>query len=223
MAAATIIKATARFEELPPKQKPTIRITNNNGELPRTGSINSTGRDNPFRPESVIYKSADPIVDFYKFGPNQSRAQSPTESQLLLAGQAANKTNKRDELRERKSLWHRLCCCRCFTCCCRRKQAAATTRDDLVQDTQTSPKLTSAKSQQLKDEQTETQKLRRPTKALERNEPNSESNSMNRAAAAAAEQPDNEAAAAASSAPPNKCSDEPQSAKPNNKRSCVVS
>lgn len=95
---AIVIKATARFQEAdePSRQRPIIRIDGapptiyqDFDQLPNTirASIDS-GRDNPFRPDGKIYKSADPIVDYYKFGPNQSRTNTPTaaESQLLLNG-----------------------------------------------------------------------------------------------------------------------------------------
>lgn len=87
-----IIKTTARFQEAhePLKQKPIIQIDpaaplQQYENLARS-SIDS-GRDNPFRPDGKIYKSADPIVDYYKFGPHQSRAHSPTDSQLLVGKQ----------------------------------------------------------------------------------------------------------------------------------------
>lgn len=70
-------------------------------------SIDS-GRDNPFRPDGEIYKSADPIVDYYKFGPNQSRTQSPTDSQLLLnLYREDGKLSKKEKKKAKKELERR--------------------------------------------------------------------------------------------------------------------
>jgi len=72
-------------------------------------SIDS-GRDNPFKPDGEIYRSADPIVDYYKFGPNQSRTQTPDYSELLMTNgktSKASKTNVRtnkDDKKEAKRL-----------------------------------------------------------------------------------------------------------------------
>lgn len=88
-AGAGIIKTTARFQEAqePLRQKPIIQIDPDaplqQYENLARSSIDS-GRDNPFRPDGKIYKSADPIVDYYKYGPHQSRTQSPTDSKLLM-------------------------------------------------------------------------------------------------------------------------------------------
>lgn len=162
----SIIKTTARFQEVsdPLRQRPIIKIdspvsnttttstthlynNNNNPKLPNTirSSLDS-GRDNPFRPDGEIYKSADPIVDYYKHGANQSRTQSPTDSQLLLNGANGGDKNKTtnsdkqqkkqkkqkkkcnangeggadDEEEKKKSCWKRWFCCCC--CCCKKKK-----------------------------------------------------------------------------------------------------
>lgn len=147
-----VIKATATFQEAnePPRQRPIIQISPSNGQqqilssnLVRA-SIDS-GRDNPFRPDGEIYKSADPIVDYYRHGPNQSRGQSPTDSQLLLnqnskaskknskkakkADKKADRAKKNTEASQgagREACWRRwlccLCCCRSFKCCNKTKQ-----------------------------------------------------------------------------------------------------
>jgi len=124
-----IIKATARFHEAeePLRQKPIIQ---QDRVLPNTvrASIDS-GRDNPFKPDGKIYKLADPIVDYYKYGPNQSRAQSPTDSQLLLGfgqtGEANKSAENNDKNPKRKKRRkgnegdeERSCCRRWFCCCC---------------------------------------------------------------------------------------------------------
>lgn len=154
----TVIKTTARFQEAnePNRQKPIIRIDGAEPtiyrdfeDLPNTirASIDS-GRDNPFRPDGKIYKSADPIVDFYKFGPNQSRTNSPIDSKLLLnanqsstdqslswfrrkrkAGVATKKLNQNIKIDDstgelKRSCWRRFCCC-CFSFkCCNKGQSA---------------------------------------------------------------------------------------------------
>lgn len=148
----TVIKTTARFQEAnePNRQKPIIRIDGapptiyeDFNELPNTirASIDS-GRDNPFRPDGKIYKSADPIVDYYKFGPNQSRANSPTDSQLLLnvnqtsaqksswfrrkrkttsKKEAKNGIDEKTGEEKKKSCWRRICCCcSCSFRCCKK-------------------------------------------------------------------------------------------------------
>lgn len=88
-----VVKTTARFLEAhePIKQKPIIQIQHPSpaNSLPDTirgarASVDG-GRDNPFRPDGPIYRSADPIVDFYKQPSNQSRSHSPTDSQLLYS------------------------------------------------------------------------------------------------------------------------------------------
>lgn len=145
-----IIRATARFQEVsdPLKQKPIIQIdssatataTTTTQHLPNTiRSSMDSGRDNPFRPDGEIYRSADPIVDYYKHGPNQSRAQSPTDSQLLLNNKGNSrkdsdskkkkrkkKTAGEEEGKTKKSCWRRwLCCCCCcnFKCCGKGKES----------------------------------------------------------------------------------------------------
>lgn len=135
-----LIKTTAKYQEAaePVKQKPVIQIER---PLPNTikASLVDSGRDNPFRPDGEIYKSADPIVDYYKHGANQSRAQSPTDSQLLLGGGLANSTqsqsddsklNQKDKKRKRArrrpdgdqeaagSTKRRPCLSRWLCCCC---------------------------------------------------------------------------------------------------------
>ena len=134
-----IIRTTARFQEAaePVKQRPCIIQVEEAGEarahLPNTvrASMDSQGRDNPFRPDGKIYKSADPIVDYYKHGPNQSRAQSPADA-LLSSARAdekkldkdSNKKNRKTKVsnnREQEPCWRRWLCCRCC-CCCKRKQ-----------------------------------------------------------------------------------------------------
>lgn len=112
-----IIKTTARFQETqePLRQKPIIQIDPNaplqQYENLARASIDS-GRDNPFRPDGKIYKSADPIVDYYKHGPHQSRTQSPTDSKLLIGGDyndddeaeelVAGKKNKKNKNKKEK-------------------------------------------------------------------------------------------------------------------------
>lgn len=152
-----IIKTTARFQEAdePIKQKPILQVdplaSGNmiqlHPPLPNTirASIDS-GRDNPFRPDGKIYKSADPIVDFYKFGPNQSRTNSPTDSQLLMPqvdgianknGKDAQRRKKKNnenkkgaDSKERKSCWRRwFCCCCCCQCFNRENKSQADRRD----------------------------------------------------------------------------------------------
>lgn len=131
-----IIKTTAKYQEAnePIKQKPIIQI-----ERPLPNTIKASldgGRDNPFRPDGEIYKSANPIVDYYKYGPNQSRAQSPTDSQLLLGLNApaseaddkqVDKKNKKKKRAKRKTDHEedgdsnnkrRSCFSRWFCCCC---------------------------------------------------------------------------------------------------------
>lgn len=140
-----IIKATAKFQEAaePIKQKPIIQIDRT--ALPNTirSSLDS-GRDNPFRPDGEIYKSADPIVDYYKYGPNQSRAQSPTDSQLLLNvgdSKEADKNNKtrrkktktKKEDGERRSCWRKwFCCCCCCKCWNRKADGGSSHSGGLV-------------------------------------------------------------------------------------------
>lgn len=128
-----IIRATAKIQEAeePIKQKPIIQIDKDYLSNNIRASIDS-GRDNPFRPDGEIYKSADPIVDYYKYGPNQSRAQSPSDSQLLLNGKDVDgkkkkKKRRRDdgaETGDGKSCWRRwlFCCCCCFDKCCQSKE-----------------------------------------------------------------------------------------------------
>lgn len=120
--ADAIIKTTARYQDTdePSKQRPIIHIA---PALPNTiRSSLDGGRDNPFRPDGAIYRSADPIVDYYKHGSAQSRGQSPTDSQLILNGSTGERQDRptSDECvgatdRHRKSCLRRwLCCC----CCC---------------------------------------------------------------------------------------------------------
>lgn len=132
-----LIKTTAKYQEAnePLKQRPIIQIER---PLPNTikASLVDSGRDNPFRPDGEIYKSADPIVNYYKHGANQSRAQSPTDSQLLLNSNQTNSTqsqsdsklNQKDKKRKRArrrstedaagGAKRRPCLSRWLCCCC---------------------------------------------------------------------------------------------------------
>lgn len=139
-----VIKTTARFQEAnePNRQRPIIRIDpaisfDASGDLPNTirDSIGS-GRDNPFRPDGKIYRSADPIVDYYKNGPNQSRGQSPAEG-LLADGKGKGKSSSSSSKRRkegRESCWSRwfrcCCCCGCFRsgCCSKRDSQITVTQ-----------------------------------------------------------------------------------------------
>lgn len=113
---SSIIKTTAKYHDSnePNKLKPIIKIDSNaaehhyyiindddddndyNNQLHsmKNGGLNyirasiDSGRDNPFKPEGEIYRSAEPIVDYYKFGPNQSRAQSPSYDELVSCYQS---------------------------------------------------------------------------------------------------------------------------------------
>lgn len=141
----TIIKTTARYQEAnePPRQKPIIQIDSDFASAGNRHSSIDSGRDNPFRPDGPIYKSADPIVDFYKYGPNHSRPHSPTDSQLAMlsgsqdgkAGGAKTKETKEQKRRrkrrekqeakatgdqQKQSCWRRWLCCCCCRCCRRR-------------------------------------------------------------------------------------------------------
>lgn len=136
------IKVTARFQDSiePIRHRPIIRIEGSH--IVRT-SIDS-GRDNPFRPDGDIYKSADPIVDYYKQAANQSRPQSPNDNSVLIGDGTGEKKQKRRFWRKRKvddqkstpslptsisetqqkqqkgtkkSCLRRWLCCGCCTCC----------------------------------------------------------------------------------------------------------
>ena len=153
-----VIKTTATIHEAsePSRYKPIVRIDDKNGnttishisnsnELANTirASIDS-GRDNPFRPDGEIYKMTDPIVDFYKFGPNQSRSQTPTYGELTpskssqpskhnrlrwrkkSSPNSSNNNNDDDDAnrdKEARSCWRKwfCCCCCCFKCCCKKE------------------------------------------------------------------------------------------------------
>lgn len=139
-----IIKTTAKFQEAaePLRQKPIIQIepVPAGQQFPNIAraSIDS-GRDNPFKPDGLIYKSADPIVDYYKQGPNQSRAQSPTDSQLLIGVDSSKKKKRKkdkskkkredatvggDQLDQSQSQCRRwFCCCSKWCKCCKRRRA----------------------------------------------------------------------------------------------------
>lgn len=152
-----VIKTTAKLHEAsePDRYKPIIRIDDKNGRTTVTHISNSnelantirasidSGRDNPFRPDGEIYKMTDPIVDFYKLGPNQSRSQTPTYADLTPSKSKSSslKQNKDNKLRwrrksssknnknndnnnvsseiEPRSCWSKwfCCCCCCFKCC----------------------------------------------------------------------------------------------------------
>lgn len=123
MAEPGIIKTTARYQETdePLRQRPVIQVA---PALPNTVRASlghklesARERDNPFRPDGAIYRSADPIVDYYKQGQNQSRAQSPSDSQLALGAQSGrlNGSGETDELKVKRS---RSCCARALLCCC---------------------------------------------------------------------------------------------------------
>lgn len=94
------IKVTARFQDSvePIRHRPIIRIEGSH--IVRT-SIDS-GRDNPFRPDGDIYKSADPIVDYYKQAANQSRPQSANDNSALIGTSNGEKKQKRRFWRKRK-------------------------------------------------------------------------------------------------------------------------
>lgn len=128
MADAEIIKTTARYQqaEEPLKQRPVIHIA---PPLPNTVRASlepaklAGERENPFRPDGLIYRSADPIVDYYKQAQNQSRAQSPTESQLKF-GASAQEPAKLKVERSRsccRRLLYYCCCCYCWRCCAKRE------------------------------------------------------------------------------------------------------
>lgn len=153
-----IIKATAKIREAEEsiKQKPIIQIDKDYLLNSIRASIDS-GRDNPFRPDGEIYKSADPIVDYYKYGPNQSRAQSPSDNQLLLNGKEADGRKKRSRRKEdgatsdgRSCLRRWLCCCSDW--CCRSK----TKNVDEVADINVSSSKSDTKAKDInqKDKQT---------------------------------------------------------------------
>lgn len=124
-----IIKARARYLESDDsrKQTPIIQLDR---PLPNTIRVSlDGGRDNPFRPGSAIYKSADPIVDFYKNGQG-SRTQSPSEFNSLVDSKSGRDKDSQTTIDEqeandqRKSCWRRYICC-CFgfkcSCCCNRE------------------------------------------------------------------------------------------------------
>lgn len=114
-----VIKTTARFQEPnePNRQRPILKISDGEGRtrLAHLGESNElannvrasidSGRDNPFRPDGEIYRMTDPIVDFYKFGPNGSRAQTPTYAELngTRAAKGADKQSKKSASR----LWRK--------------------------------------------------------------------------------------------------------------------
>lgn len=95
---SSIIRTTVKYHEAnePNRHKPIIRIDGTttthyidaNDFAATVRASTDSGRDNPFRPDGEIYRSADPIVDYYKYGPNLSRAQSPIYSDLMSNGKA---------------------------------------------------------------------------------------------------------------------------------------
>lgn len=141
-----IIKTTARYREPNEAQRqwPVIQVADpagNRQHLPNTirASLDS-GRDNPFRPDGPIYKSADPIVDYYKNGANLSRPQSPTDSQILLGllqpasakklenDQIQSHNNNKTDVKQphdgrtnSASCWRK-----CFCCCIKRRSKTLT-------------------------------------------------------------------------------------------------
>lgn len=133
------IKVTARFQDSvqPIRHRPIIRIEGSH--IVRT-SVDS-GRDNPFKPDGDIYKSADPIVDYYKQASNQSRPQSANDDSALIAnGQKGNKRRfwrkRRDDNPDqinqteqgkstKKSCLRKWLCCGCWCCkCCRKNDSS---------------------------------------------------------------------------------------------------
>lgn len=149
-----VIKTRTSLHEAnePDRRKPIIRIDdssdgrtttlahiNDAAELANTvrASIDS-GRDNPFRPDGEIYRMTDPIVDYYKLGPNYSRTQTPSYAEPVrhnkkAAGRSrfwrraapANGAGSRghggelgtspESGRAARSCWRKwfCCCCRC--------------------------------------------------------------------------------------------------------------
>lgn len=163
-----IIKTTAKIQEAeePIRQKPIIQI-NKEYLSNNVRASTDSGRDNPFRPDGEIYRSADPIVDYYKYGPNQSRAQSPSDSQLLLNGKEGivdgkkvKKKRRRKEAADdtgRRPCWRRwlCCCCCCFDKCCQKKETEANTNKNSSKsttETKDNPKDRQTKVVVLKDE-----------------------------------------------------------------------
>lgn len=122
-----IIKTRAKYidTEDSTKQTPIIQMQR---PLPNTVRVSRLdgGRDNPFRPGSAIYKSADPIVDYYKNG-QASRPQSPSDQNSLIDSKPSddNSANQTDD-RGGKSCWRKyMCCCladKCCRCCCSKSQ-----------------------------------------------------------------------------------------------------
>lgn len=152
----SVIKATARLQEAhePPRQKPIIKLDPRHQQELMMAHINEanqlassirasidSGRDNPFRPDGEIYKLTNPIVDYYKFGPNQSRAVTPTYAELDYFS-SKNKRKRRAEAaaaaknNDTRPCWRRWLCCCCCDCFRSRKTSTKSTTLDKHQQHQ---------------------------------------------------------------------------------------
>lgn len=122
-----LIKTRARYIETEDSTKHRSILQPDRG-LPNTVRVSyDGGRDNPFRPGSAIYRSADPIVDLYRNG-QPSRSETPADGSSLLGSRINGdplkpKTDSDDsQTNGTRSCWRRyFCCCigdRCWQCCC---------------------------------------------------------------------------------------------------------
>lgn len=140
--ADAVIRATASYREAqePMKQKPIIKVNPQDLMMEahmreaqqlasRVRASIDSGRDNPFKPDGEIYKLTNPIVDYYKFGPNQSRSQTPTYDELDYFSSKNKRKRRKEEKTKRslasgearKSCWRRWFCCCCTSRCCQSK------------------------------------------------------------------------------------------------------
>lgn len=127
-----LIKTRANYLEtgleLGQKRRPVVQLSANaptNGipreQLPNTIRVSiDSGRDNPFRPDGPIYRSVDPIVDFYRTTPSsrpQSRAEEPESAESPANGE--QKQPASHDQSTTPSCWWQLFCCGC----CRRHRS----------------------------------------------------------------------------------------------------
>lgn len=156
-AADVLIRTTAKIQDTaePARHKPIIKLDPKHQQelvmgqpqpADRLRASLDSGRDNPFRPDGEIYKLTNPIVDYYKFGPNQSRSATPTYAELDYFSSKNRRKRRAEKRAELLSEGRAMPCWRRWFCCCcpkRRKRGQAADRPAEVGG-ESAPKPTTA-------------------------------------------------------------------------------